>query len=79
MKDALAKKTHRRSGGACIVASVLEAADWAEGKPVPVRVSTVQVPVVYTFDTTELGARPHPPGWPCARSTCGDREKSRGG
>lgn len=46
MKKTPVKKEQSPRGGARIVASLREAVDWAEGKRVAVRVTTVDVPVV---------------------------------
>ncbi len=37
---------HKSTAGSRILASLREAVDWAEGKDVPVRVSTVEVPAI---------------------------------
>jgi len=46
MKNARSAERHRPSAGSRIIASLKEAVDWAEGKNVPVRVTTVQVPMI---------------------------------
>jgi putative transcriptional regulator len=45
MKKAPITKRRKPSAGSRIVASLREAVDWVEGKKVPVRVTTVEVPV----------------------------------
>jgi putative transcriptional regulator len=46
MKNTLKNKNPKPSAGSRIIASINEAIQWAEGKPVEVRVTTVEVPVV---------------------------------
>lgn len=46
MAKTMSKKSPKVTAGDQIVASLREAVDWAEGKDVPVRVATVDVPVV---------------------------------
>ena len=46
MKKTRATKERQQSPGSRIVASLREAVDWVEGKAVPVRVTTVEVPAV---------------------------------
>ena len=46
MKKPTGKKKLKPSAGSRIIASLKEAVDWAEGKNVAVRVTTVEVPVV---------------------------------
>ncbi len=46
MKKTLRKKLAKPTAGTRILASISEAIEWAEGNPVPVRVTTVEVPVV---------------------------------
>ena len=45
MKNPRTTKSRKPSAGSRIMASIREAVDWAEGKDVPVRVTTVEVPV----------------------------------
>ncbi len=45
MKNTQSTKRRKPSAGSRIIASLREAVDWAEGKKVPVRVTTVQVPM----------------------------------
>jgi putative transcriptional regulator len=46
MKKRVATKTKKPSAGSRIIASVKEALEWAEGKNVAVRVTTVEVPMI---------------------------------
>ena len=46
MKRTPAVRRTKASAGSRIIASLREAVDWAEGKNVPVRVTTVKVPTV---------------------------------
>jgi len=46
MKNAQTTKWRKPGSGSRIVASLKEAVDWAEGKQVPVRVTTVEVPTI---------------------------------
>jgi len=46
MKNTRTSKRRKASAGSRIVASLKEAVDWIEGKEVPVRVTTVQVPTI---------------------------------
>ncbi len=46
MKNTRTMKRHKASGPSRIIASLREAVDWAEGKDVPVRVTTVNVPSI---------------------------------
>jgi len=46
MKKPPSIKRRKPSAGSRIVASLREAVDWAEGKDVPVRVTTVYVPAI---------------------------------
>ena len=45
MKKATSTKRRKPSVGSRVIASLREAVDWAEGRKVPVRVTTVEVPV----------------------------------
>ena len=46
MRKVTETKKRKPSAGSRIIASLKEAADWAEGKHVAVRVTTVEVPVI---------------------------------
>ncbi len=46
MKNSHATKRRKPTAGNRIIASLREAADWAEGRDVPVRVTTVEVPAI---------------------------------
>jgi putative transcriptional regulator len=46
MKNTRTTKQRKPSAGSRIIASLREAVDWVEGKDVPVRVTTVEVPTV---------------------------------
>ena len=46
MKNTQSAKRRKPSAGSRIIASLREAVDWAEGKKVPVRVTTVEVPML---------------------------------
>ena len=46
MKKPMETKKSKPSAGARMIASLKEAVDWAEGKDVAVRITTVEVPVV---------------------------------
>ena len=46
MKNSRTTKPRKPSAGRRIIASLKEAVDWAEGKDVPVRVTTVEVPAI---------------------------------
>lgn len=46
MKSTRSAKRPKPSAGNRIIASLREAVDWVEGKNVPVRVTTVQVPMI---------------------------------
>ena len=46
MRKTRTVKRTKASAGSRIIASMREAVDWAEGKNVPVRVTTVEVPIV---------------------------------
>jgi putative transcriptional regulator len=46
MKNTRMAKRRKASAGSRIIASLREAVDWAEGKDVPVRVTTVKVPSI---------------------------------
>ena len=46
MKNSRTTKRRKPSAGSRIIASLREAVDWAEGKDVPVRVTTVEVPTI---------------------------------
>ena len=46
MKNSRTTKRRKPSAGGRIIASLREAVDWAEGKDVPVRVTTVEVPTI---------------------------------
>ncbi len=46
MKKTQSAKRGKPSAGSRIIASLREAVDWAEGKNVPVRVTTVEVPTI---------------------------------
>jgi putative transcriptional regulator len=46
MKNTRTKKSRKPSAGSRIVASLREAVDWVEGKDVPVRITTVEVPAI---------------------------------
>ena len=46
MKNSRTTKRRKPSAGNRIIASLREAVDWAEGKDVPVRVTTVEVPTI---------------------------------
>ena len=45
MRNTQSTKRRKPSAGSRIIASLREAVDWAEGKKVPVRVTTVEVPM----------------------------------
>ncbi len=46
MKNSHTTKRRKPTAGSRIVASLREAVDWAEGKDVPVRMTTVEVPAI---------------------------------
>ena len=46
MTNSRTTKRRKPSAGSRIIASLREAVDWAEGKDVPVRVTTVEVPTI---------------------------------
>lgn len=46
MKNSRTTKRHKPSAGRRIIASLREAVDWAEGKDVQVRVTTLEVPTI---------------------------------
>ena len=46
MKKPVVTKQRNPTAGERIIASIKEAIDWAEGKDIPVRVTTVQVPAI---------------------------------
>jgi putative transcriptional regulator len=46
MKNTQNTKRRKLSAGSRIIASLKEAVDWAEGRNVPVRVTTVEVPTI---------------------------------
>jgi putative transcriptional regulator len=46
MKKRIPIKQRKPTAGSRIIASLKEAVDWAEGKNVPVRVTTVEVPTI---------------------------------
>jgi len=46
MKKHITKKQRTPSARSRIIASLKEAVDWVEGKDVPVRVSTLEVPII---------------------------------
>jgi len=46
MKNSRTTKRRKPTAGSRIIASLREAVDWAEGKDVPVRVTTVDVPAI---------------------------------
>lgn len=54
MKKSSTTKPTKSGGGSRIIASLREAVDWAEGKDVAVRVSTVEVPEI---DVREIRRR----------------------
>jgi hypothetical protein len=66
-------KSRKPSAGGRIIASLKEALDWAEGKNVPVRVTTVEVP---TIDVRATRKRPSQfdPGKDQAQSDLIDRK-----
>jgi putative transcriptional regulator len=45
MKNAQSVKRRKPGAGSRMIASLREAVDWAEGKKVPVRVTTVEAPM----------------------------------
>ena len=46
MKNNLPGKQRQPTAGSRILASLQEAVDWAEGKNIPVRITTVEVPTI---------------------------------
>jgi putative transcriptional regulator len=46
MKNTRTTKSRKPSAGSRIIASLKEAVDWVEGKDVPVRITTVEVPAI---------------------------------
>lgn len=46
MKNTRTTRRNKQSAGSRIIASLNEAIDWVEGKDVPVRVTTVEVPTI---------------------------------
>ncbi len=46
MKNSRTTKRRKPTAGSRIIASLKEAVDWAEGKDVPVRVTTLKVPAI---------------------------------
>jgi putative transcriptional regulator len=46
MKNSRTTKGRKPSAGSRIIASLREVVDWAEGRDVPVRVTTVEVPTI---------------------------------
>ena len=46
MKNSRTTKQRKPTAGSRIIASLREAIDWAEGKDLPVRVTTVKVPAI---------------------------------